>query len=510
MNTPHTLPRPVPGALLLSAALLAVSACSGADPSAEAGAGGDTLRYAATGSPSTATHDPHGGVGNESDSLRFGLLYDVLAVPGEDGGTELRLAESIEPADEELVEWTVTLRSDAVFSDGSPVRAADVLYSLRRIEEKAAENFGRLGMFDFAASEVVDDHTLTIVAHQPYAATPRALEAVTFVVPEGTEDFSEPVPGSGPFVFAEGDAENAVLERNDAWWGPTPPLDRVEISAVADPQARAQAVSAGQADVGSSVAPSSVAAAEEEGLQVVRRPDVTMYPFVMRLDTPPFDDPGVREAFRLAADRDQLVETVFLGYGQVGDDVIAPADPASPETEARERDVERARELLADAGHADGLEVVLHTTTSYPGMDTAATLYAEQLAEVGVDVEISMDPPDTYWTDVFAQEAFYTGFYGGIPFTDIATVALLSDAPTNETAWERPEWDAAFSEALATADAEERDGILSELMLELRDEGGYVVWGTGDGIDLAAENVADLPDGPGFDKLFIDQVRLTD
>jgi peptide/nickel transport system substrate-binding protein len=509
VNTPHTIRRTAPGALLLSAALLAAAACSPAEPAADGGGDGDTLRYAATGSPSTATHDPHGGVGNESDSLRFGLLYDVLAVPGEDGATEMRLAESIEPADEDLVEWTVTLRRDAVFSDGSPVRAADVLYSLRRIEDKAAENFGRLGMFDFAASEAVDDHTLTIVAHEPYAATPRALEAVTFVVPEGTEDFTEPVPGSGPFVFAGGDAENAVLERNDDWWGPTPPLDRVEISAVADPQARAQAVSSGQADVGSSVAPSSVAAAEEEGLQVVRRPAVTMYPFVMRLDTPPFDDPDVREAFRLAADRDQLVETVFLGYGQVEDDVIAPADPASPETEGRERDVERARELLEGAGHADGLEVVLHTTTSYPGMDTAATLYAEQLAEVGVDVEISMDPPDTYWTDVFGQESFYTGFYGGIPFTDIATVALLGDAPTNETAWERPEWDAAFDEALATADADERDGILGELMLELRDEGGYVVWGTGDGIDVAAADVADLPDGPGFDKLFIDQVRLT-
>lgn len=506
MNTRHSARRLAPGALLL-AAVVAASGCSASEPAVEAADA--TLRYAAVGAPATATHDPHGGVGNESDSLRFGLLYDVLAVPGEEG-TRLRLAESIEPADEELVDWTVTIRSDAVFSDGSPVRAADVLYSLRRIEEKAAENFGRLGMFDFQSSEVVDDHTLTVVAHSPYAATPQALESVTFVVPEGSEDFSEPVPGSGPFRFTDGDAENAVLERNDDWWGPTPPLERIEITAVGDPQARAQAVSSGQADVASSVDPSSAAGAEDEGLQLVRRPAVTMYPFVMRLDTPPFDDPDVREAFKLAADRDKLVETVYLGYGEVGDDLITPADPASPDTGAPERDVERARELLEQAGHGDGLDVVLHTTTSYPGMDTAATLYAEQLAEIGVDVEISMDPPDTYWTDVFAQKPFYTGFYGGIPFTDVATVALLGDAPTNETAWQRPEWDEAFGEALATADADERNGILADLMLELRDEGGYVVWGTGDGLDLAAANVADLPDGPGFDKLFIDQVRLVD
>ncbi|TDQ50264.1 ABC transporter substrate-binding protein [Actinorugispora endophytica] len=497
------------GAALLAAVLL-LSGCGGAGDGTEAEAGVALLRYAAVGTPATATNDPHGGVGNESDSLRFGLVYDVLAVPGEDGETELRLASSIEPVDEELVEWTVRLRPDAVFSDGSPVRAADVLFSLRRIEDKAAENFGRLGMFDFSASEVVDEHTLTVVARKPYAEVPRALESVTFVVPEGSDDFTEPVIGSGPFTLVEGGAESAVLERNDDWWGPAPELERVEISAVADPRARAQAVIAGQADVAGSVDPATVREVEGDDWQVVRRPSVTMYPFVMRLDTEPFDDPDVREAFRLAVDRDKLVETVFLGYGQVGNDLIAPADPSSPETAQRERDLERARELLEEAGHGDGLEVVLHTTTSYPGMDTAATLYAEQLAEAGVTVEVRTDPPDTYWTDVFAQESFYTGFYGGIPFTDVATVALLSDAPTNETAWRRPEWDEGFDEALATADQEKRTALLGGLQEELRDEGGYVVWGTGDGLDLAAPNVAGLPDGPGFDKMFIDQVRLAD
>lgn len=497
--------RSVRAPAVLLAAVLPLSACADGD---SAGEGESVLRYAAVGAAATATHDPHAGAGNESDSLRFGLLYDVLAVPGENGESDLRLATSIEPDDEDLENWTVQIRSDAVFSDGSPVRADDVLYSLRRIAENAALNFGRLGMFDLEASEAVDDETLALVTERPYAAVPQALEAVTFVVPEGTEDFSEPVPGSGPFTFADGDAENAALERNDDWWGPEPPLERIEISAVPDPQTRVQAVVSGQAEVASSVDPPSIAEAEEAGLEVVTQPGATMYPFVMRLDTEPFDDPDVREAFKLAADREQLVETVYLDHGRVGNDLIAPNDPSAPEAEQREQDLDRARDLLEEAGHGDGLEVVLHTTTSYPGMDTAAVLYAEQLAEIGVDVEVETGDPDTYWTDVFAGEPFYTGFYGGIPLTDVATVALRSDAATNETAWQRPEWDEAFDEALATGDDEERRERLGELQLELRDEGGYVVWGTGDGLDVADPAVSGLPDGPGFDKLFIDQVRL--
>ncbi|NUU23274.1 MAG: ABC transporter substrate-binding protein [Streptomycetaceae bacterium] len=463
------------------------------------------MRYALAGSPATASNDPHGGLANESDVLRFSLLYDVLTVPGPDGRAASRLAASWEP-DATLTRWTLRLRTDARCSDGRPVRAADVLDSLRRLATKAAENYGRLAQFDADAATAPDDHTVVLVSRTPDALVPEALESVTFVVPDGSTDFTRPAAGSGPYRLDSADAQTASLSRNPDWWGPRPHLDHIQIRAIADPQARAAAVTSGQADVAGSVSPAAAKTAGGDA-RIVRRVGVTQYPFVMRLDRPPFDDPRVREAFKLAADRQALVDTVFLGFGTVGNDMPTPYDPTYPKDVAqRTRDVARARQLLAEAGHGDGLRITLRTTTSYPGMDTAAALYARQLADIGVTATVRNEPPDTYFTQVWGSADFYTGYFGGIPFTDVARVALLSTSPGNETAWHRPTWDAGFRTATGTREDTARAAQLGLLQKELWAEGGYVVWGLGDGLDLISSSVHGMPTTPGFGRFLLDPV----
>ncbi|WP_026129081.1 ABC transporter substrate-binding protein [Nocardiopsis prasina] len=489
-------------------ALLAVTACGGGE-SETASASDTTLRYAAVGAPAATTNDPHGRVGNESDYMRFAMLYDVLTVTDEDGRVQPRLARTWEASGGELDRWTITLRDDAIFSDGEPVTADDVLFSLNRIQGKGAENNGRLSVFDLESSSVVDEHTLELATHQPYAEVGNALASLTFVVPDGSDDITEPVVGSGPFQLQEHDDTTAVLTRNDDWWGGAADYRTLQISAMPDPATRAEAVAAGQADVGGSVSPTSAQQYEEsDAVQVVTRPAGVNYPLVMDLDTEPFDDPNVREAIKLALDREQLVETVFLGYGEAGADILNPQEPFASDRAPVERDLDRARELLEDAGHADDVELTLHATNSYPGMEETAALAAEQLAEAGIKVEIEVGAPDTYWSEVWNVEPFYLNSLGGNGFVDYARMALLSDGPVNETAWDVPEWDADFADALATADEGDRHAVLADLQERVADDGGYVVWGTGDGIDLAGSGVSGLPTGPGFHRLFIEQVRV--
>ncbi|MCP3016870.1 ABC transporter substrate-binding protein [Nocardiopsis dassonvillei] len=492
------------------AVLLAATACGSGGEGEQASADGAALRYAAVGAPAATTHDPHGRVSNEADYMRFAMLYDVLTVTDEEGAVQPRLAQSWEPAGEALDLWTVSLRDDAVFSDGQPVTAADVLFSLKRIQGKGAENNGRLAVFDLESSSVVDEHTLELATRQPYAEVGSALASLTFVVPEGSDDITEPVVGSGPFQLEEHDDTTAVLSRNDDWWGGAADYETLQITAMPDPAARAEAVASGQADVAGSVAPVSAQQYEEsDEVQVVTRPAGVNYPLVMDLEAEPFDDPGVREAVKLSLDRERLVETVFLGYGEPGTDVLNPDAPFAPDLDPVERDLDRARELLEEAGHADGVELTLHATNSYPGMEEAATLVAEQLAEAGIDVEIEVGAPDTYWTEVWNVEPFYLNSLGGNGFVDFARMSLLSDGPVNETAWNVPEWDADFTGALATEDEEERHAMLADLQERVADDGGYVVWGTGDGIDLTGPGVSGLPTGPGFHRLFVERVEVT-
>ncbi|GAB3456793.1 ABC transporter substrate-binding protein [Streptomonospora sediminis] len=492
------------GALALA---LAATGCGGAGE--ESAAAQSVLRYAAVGAPAATTHDPHGRVSNEADYLRFAMLYDVLTVPGEQGEAQPRLAESWEPQGGDLTEWRITLRDDAEFSTGETVTASDVLFSLRRIQSKGAENNGRLSMFDLESSRTTGEHELELATEQPYAEVGLALASLTFVVPEGTGDITAPVPGSGPFVRKSGDDTTSVLNRNPDWWGEAPRFQRLEITAMPDPSARASAVASGQADIAGSVAPATAQQYEGGGkAQVVTRPGGVNYPLVMDLETEPFDDPGVRKAVKLALDREELVQTVFLGYGEPGTDLLNPLEPHAPDAPAVERDLDRARELLADAGHGQGIELTLHTTSSYPGMEDAAVLAAEQLADAGIDAEVEVVPPDTYWAEVWNNEPFYLNSLGGNGFVEYARMALVADGPINETGWDDPQWEADLDEALATADESERDAMLGDLQQRIADEGGYAVWGLGDGIDLAAPGVGNLPTGPGFHRLLIDRVDV--
>ncbi|MGN9783272.1 ABC transporter substrate-binding protein [Nonomuraea sp. ZG12] len=469
-----------------------------------------TVRYAAPGSPSNAVTDPHGLLPGESDVVRMALTYDVLTLPGTDGVTKPRLATAWRP-DATLTKWRITIRDDATFSDGRPVKAADALFSLRRMGEKAAENFGRMAMFDLDASKVIDDTTVELVTRKPYAEVGKALEGATFVVPEGSADFSKPVPGSGPFrPTGKGGAQAVVFERNDDWWGPEPPAKVIEVRAVPDPQARAQALLSGQVDLAGGVPATLVKQHEgDTATRVVRRPGATLYPLVMRMDTKPFDDRRVREAVRLALDRRQLLDTVFLGYGELGNDLITPKDPSSPANlPQRTRDLTRAKALMAEAGLAGGVDLTLHSTTAYPGMDSAATLIAQQLAEIGIRAKVRLEPPDTYFSAVYAQKPFYVSYLGGIPFLDVVRVALTPGSPTNETAWKDAAWSADLDKALAEPDDAERRSLLGDLQARLRDQGGYAIWALSDRLDLARAELSGVPEGIGFASAFIDQVSL--
>ncbi|MGA9870214.1 MAG: ABC transporter substrate-binding protein [Rhodococcus sp. (in: high G+C Gram-positive bacteria)] len=514
---------PLRTTVALAASVAVLAGCATSEDAADSTDGGgdgtagssEVFRYVAPGSSAVATNDPHGLLPAESDVVRMALTYDPLTVPGSDGETQPRLAESWVP-DETLTEWTITLREGATFSDGSAVTAADALFSLRRMGEKSAENSGRVERFDLAASEATSDTTLVLRTKEPYAAVGQALEGSTFVVPEGSADFTELVPGSGPFVPAAADGQVEVFERNDQWWGPTPPMATIEMRAIPDPQARADAVTSGQADLAAGVPASAVVGLgeapdnDDTDVGVVRHPGATLYPLVMRTDTAPFDDNRVREAVRAALDREQLLDVAFLGQGQLGNDLISPQDPAAPDLPQRTRDLDRARQLMAEAGLADGVDVTLNSTTAYPGMDSAATLIAQQLADIGIRVNVELSPPDTYFQDVYAQRPFYVSYLGGIPFFDITQVVLRPNSPTNETAWSDPSWSTKLAETVAEPDETTRNEGVAELMTTLRNEGGYAIWAASDRLDLTAPGVSGVPEGIGFASAFIDQVDLAD
>ncbi|MDG4795591.1 ABC transporter substrate-binding protein [Micromonospora sp. WMMD1082] len=488
-----------------------VAAC-GADDGDSAGTqpqAGGTLRVGTISSGAAVTSDPHGMIPGESDWLRMSALYDVLVAAGPDGAVLPALA----------TDWTVEngatrhrfqLRTDAVFSDGRPVRAVDVLFSLRRTADKSMENGGRIGSIDLAESRAEGDHVVILETSTPEADMARTLAGQLYIVPDGTTTFDKPI-GSGPFLLSALDGGAATLTRNERWRGPKAKVDTLEIRGFADGQALSTAVTSGEIDLAANVGYPTARSAEATGrLTVVRHPAAASYPLVMNMTHAPFDRIEVRRAVKLAVDRQALVDTVLLGYGTVANDAPFFNDASYPkDLPAPARDLDEVRRLLSQAGQGGGFDAVIHVTTAYPSMISAATLLVQQLAEVNIRATIEEHPPETYWSQIYTKVPLYMGYTtDALSIQHWARAVLLSNAPVNETGWRDAAFDAEFSAALATVDAEQRRLALDKLQRRLADEAGWVMWGIGEGVDVAAKHVRDLPTGSGFARYALTDVWL--
>ncbi len=196
----------------------------------------------------------------------------------------------------------------------------------------------------------------------------------------------------------------------------------------------------------------------------------------MWVDTPPFDNPKVREALKLVVDRQAMIDTVLLGFGEAGADNPVPLpSPASYVSEAPKQDIERAKKLLAEAGHPHGLKDDLYTAEGVPGMVRMAQVYAEMAKPAGFDINVIVTPADSYWDDTWLKQPFLTSAWSMRPPGEGLAVAYTQNAKWKETHWERPDYDALLLKANTTVDAAERNKLFQETGKMLATEGGLVL-----------------------------------
>lgn len=480
------------------AAVSLVAGCSTASklpgdvPDSNSGTPANVLRYGAV-SAGGSVMDPHGAMFSDADWVRRRAIYDTLIARDAQGAPVPALAKSWTPS-ANAAEWTIVLRDDAKFSSKAPVTAADVLYSLNRLADKAAENGNVVASVDLEATAAADDHTLTVVLQQPNALWPEEIAELITVVPEGATDFDDPV-GAGPFILEATDGTAATLQRSATWYGGKAGTQRLEVRGFADEAALTAAVSSGALDVAGNVGAAAAKTAEANNdLTVNKRPGGQASPLLMRVDVAPFDDPLVRQAVKLGVDRQALVDGVYLGFGEVGRDRLRQT-ATDEQVEPLAADVAGAKELLAQAGHADGLDVTLHTTSAYPAMVPTATIAAEQLQKIGINVTIKEHDPQQFWSGVYTVEPFTVGYWADTPFSTVVQQTVLSESPYSETGWRKADFDTEFASMLAMTNEPDRATALETLHSRMAEEGGWLVWGFGDGLDIHRNTVSGLPTG---------------
>lgn len=381
--------------------------------------------------------------------------------------------------------WTFKLRSGVKFHSGKDFSSADVVYSFKRLlDEKTGS--GARAVLEFLDSDnikAVDPTTVTFTTKKPVVELPVLISnKFTNIVSDGAkqEDLRKKGDGTGPFKQEQftPNAPVRILRKNPNYWNAgQPKADCIRITVAQEAVTAVAAIKAGQVDLMLNVDPSVIGSLKDDpSVQLLETAASNSMTVSMWVDTKPFDDVKVREALKLVVDRQAMVDTVLLGFGEVAADNPVPVgNPASYTKEAPKQDIKKAKALLAEAGYKDGLKFDLYTAEGVPGMVRMAQVYAEMAKAAGIDINVVVTPAESFWDDVWLKKSIVTSAWSMRPPGEGLATAYTQSAKWKETHWERPDYDAMLLKANTTADADERRKVLKQTGELLAKEGGLIL-----------------------------------
>jgi peptide/nickel transport system substrate-binding protein len=394
------------------------------------------------------------------------------------------LAESWEQSEDGLT-WTFHLREGVMFSNGREMTADDVVWSYSRLidPETGGGNAARVGPPE-TVIEAIDTYTVAITHPEPFGIFPQSIgfdKSTGIMAPESLEDDgSVIVPiGTGPFQIAEVEGTTRlVLERNANYWQEgLPYLDAIEITPIPDDTVRETALRGGEVDWVLAIAPQSFESLDaEDGITVATAPQLSYDYIGFNLQREPFSDVRVRQAISYALNREDLCSAGFFGLCDTLHEPIGEGSPWNFNYHPYEQDLDRARELLADAGYADGFEMELLPTTEYGETVRAAQVLQQQLAEIGIDASINA-PEWSEWLELegnFMYDAYICNWNGLIDADQYYYLQHRTGQIFNFTGYENAEFDELVDAGRAISDFDERYEIYQQANQILVDDAPYI------------------------------------
>ncbi|MDA8218547.1 MAG: ABC transporter substrate-binding protein [Dehalococcoidales bacterium] len=322
-------------------------------------------------------------------------LYDTLIREDAQLNPQPQLAESWEFSSDGL-SLTFSLRKGVTFHDGRQLEAEDVVYSFNRTKNPDIGANIRGMLAPIGGAEAKDKNTVVFKFEKPYAAVFDALDLLFVIPDESGEDIKTKPVGTGPFSLAQWLPNNmAILKRNpDYWLSGAPVLDQVEIKILSDTQGRVVGLETDTVDMVE--APGYidfVRLREDQKYQALTAGNgAAILCAYFNVDHEPFDNKKVRQAFSYALDRARITQTYTRGVSQPmclpwRKEVFAyDATLAS----TCEFNLDKAKQLLAEAGFPDGFEADVNTSGEgySPGSKVTAEIFQADLAKIGVKLNI--------------------------------------------------------------------------------------------------------------------------
>jgi peptide/nickel transport system substrate-binding protein len=465
----------LPSLLLLTVAAPGAMARTSSHP--------DTLVVATT--YDAKTLDPY-MTNDVASSNAMRQIYETLVAIDDAGNVVPSLAEKVERVDGTT--YRFTLKKGVKFHNGELLTADDALYSLRRAFEKGAAVRHIMGVIDPAGFKKIDDYTFEVKTKEPMSSF---LAALTHfgggvilnrkAVEAAGDDYGFNPVGTGPYKLVNWKkGDRMELERFEDYHGAKPDFRKMVLRVIPEASNRTIELESGNVDIAFELSSLDVSRVKANpNLKLVSLVDNSVTYLGFNCSKPPFDNQKLRQAIFTAINIPASVKAVFRGNAYPAAGVIAPnVKYANPALEVPKADLEKAKQLLAEAGYPDGLTTTLWTNSKKVRVDMATIIQA-QLKKIGVDVKIQVLEWGAYLQGLkeFKHELFLVGWTCQTPDPDMAVYPTFHSSQiggNNFAAFSDPAVDELLAKARVTPDGPERQSMYYEIQDQLRDKAPWV------------------------------------
>ncbi len=415
-------------------------------------------------------------------------MYDTLLWVNEEGILEPALAEDWDVS-EDGSEYTFYLRDDVTFHNGEPFNADAVVFSWERAKDAG---FEYSNLWQLATTvEKVDDYTVKITTEGPDALFLTTVADNWAIIPPqyfqevGQAGFDEHPVGTGPFVFVEWvKGDRIVLKANpDYWREDTPKIENLIFRPIPESATRVAAIQTGEVDIVTRLS-------SEEAQSLLGVPNVTVIKYAQarvyyiafnNVTTgvgQPTEDPLVRQAMNYAVDIEAIIDSLFNGFAKPAIGFVATGELGYDNVEPFGYDPDKARDLLAQAGYADGFEMDMACPAgAYTHFEEVCEAVAGYLGEVGIQANLEIMESGHYW-DLEAAKELPPLFGDSWSATDGEAYRRLIGALGGEEAAYSSWTDETIIDMLvdikSTIDQEERAKLYGELQVYMRDNPPFI------------------------------------
>jgi peptide/nickel transport system substrate-binding protein len=395
---------------------------------------------------------------------------------------------------EDGLTYTVKLKPNVHFHDGTPVNAEAVKFSYDRTK---ALKLGVDFLLDqIEETEAVDDLTVRFHLQKPFSAFLNSIGTIwgnSIVSPTtvnenstgeadmGHEYLLSHDAGSGAYILEsyDPDQKQAVMVRDPNWWqgwSDEPHIDRVVIQWIAEAATIRSMLERGDAHIVAGLTPEDwQAVSTMDGITAVEQPSNLQSWIVLNNKQAPLDNVKVRQALNYAFDYDQAINGIMGGHGAKLDSVVPPTIIGySPAKTQYTYDPEKAKALLAEAGYPDGFDLQLYAIHIFQNDQLLLEMYQANLAEIGVNLEVQVMDANAFLSQHLAgdPQAAFPGYIGNVAsdYPDAYELLALiygkrSQPPAvccNYEFYENPQMEEILTRVEEALDPEERQAALQE------------------------------------------------